>query len=569
MTAWEDQFGKTVQTTDFAGRKIQKGAFDQKTSDYGWTLTFIVPKTEGGSIKPENMICVHVKTAEEKGDDYPAFFANEKKYNVKNEDGVISIEEATDSESIAEQQAKIQSAMERWEQFFGEAENAIDFCGRKIKKSEYNTESELAWKIAPYVTSKPTENKNAYIANVVSVEEALGKTAFKANGKNYTLNKESGAYYFKALEAKPQKKPFEVSDVDEVFERVRLCKANYEEILGSDVWMDFIILKIVTASGVTSATAATLVDSISMLLKEQIGERIAFEMSELVQENGARAMYLTYRFSSPQREALERIFNGCMLLNTYAPLFFTEFALEEFKIYNYANHFDIAQVQYPISLLAEWNPELKKLMTAIYQSNPGFYKDESPVTLYVSDFIVYNIESLNEMHPVGETVYHTPVKMVEHNFVFTELRASIQNKIIGEIRAAQAAQNEAEEEVAANEADHDAYAQAAQESYEEEPVQQAEEPVVEETAAEEPVAEIAEEVAEAPAEAPAEETVSEPEEETAQEPEAVAEEEKKPAEEAPAEEPEEELEEEPKESETQGVPSDDDEDESSDPIETF
>lgn len=498
MKAWEDQFGKTVQAIDFAGRKIQKGAYEQKTSDYGWTLTYVVPKAEGGKFIPENIICVHVKTAEEKGDAYPMFTANEKKYGVKDEDGKLVIEEATDSESMAEQQAKIQAAMERWEQFFGEAESAIDFCGRKIIKSEYNTDSELAWKIAPYVTSKPTENKNAYIANIVSVEEALGKTAFKANGKNYTLNKESGAYYFKALEVKPQKKPFEVSDVDEVFERVRLCKESYMASQGAEVWLDFIVVKIVTAPGVTSATAATLVDSISMLLKEQIGERIAFEISELVQENGSRYMVLTYRFSSPQREALERVFNGCMLLNTYAPLFFTELDLEEFKIYNYASHFDVAQVQYPITLLAEWNPELKELMTSIYQSAYGFHQNESPVTLYVSDFIVYNIESLAEMHPDGETTYYTPVRMVEHNFVFTELRTTIQNKIIGEIEAANAAQNAAQTEEAANEADHEAYAQAAQESYEEEPAQQTEETVAE--AATESVVEATEEYADIPAE---------------------------------------------------------------------
>jgi hypothetical protein len=78
MKAWEDQFGKLVQAVDFAGRKIQKGAYEQKTSDFGWMLTYLVPKNAGGSAKPENIICVHVKTAEEKGDSYPAFFANDK-----------------------------------------------------------------------------------------------------------------------------------------------------------------------------------------------------------------------------------------------------------------------------------------------------------------------------------------------------------------------------------------------------------------------------------------------------------------------------------------------------------
>jgi len=463
MKIWEDQFGKIVQAVDFAGRKIQKGAYDQKTSDFGWALAYIVPKTEGGAANPENMICVHVKTAEEKGDDYPVFSANDKKYSIKKDNGEFLIEEATDSESIAEQQAKIEAAMDRWSQFFGEAEIAIDFCGRKIIKSEYNTESELAWKIAPYVTSKPTENRNAYIANVLSVEEALGKTAFKANGKNYTLNKENGAYYFKALEVKPQKKPFEVTDVAEVIERVRACNASYEEHQSSGIWMDFIIVKAVTSTDASSATAATLIDTVSMLLKEQVGDRIGLEVSELVEESGSRYMFLTYRFASPHPDDLDRIFGGCMLLNTYAPVFFRELGLEEFKIYNFASCFDVAQVQYPISQLAEYNQELKALMQAIYQSAYGFYDGESPVTLYVSRFIVYNIPALSEMHLDEETTYFTEAQMTEHNFVFTELRTEIQNEILAEI-AAEEEDAQQEEPEAMSEADaaaeYAAYVQA-------------------------------------------------------------------------------------------------------------
>ncbi|MBQ7333323.1 MAG: hypothetical protein IJW38_03120, partial [Clostridia bacterium] len=166
---WEAAFGKAVEAVDFSGRKINKSAYDQKSSKFGWVLSLVMPKSQGGRENPDNIICLHVLTADEKGDDYPVFVANETKYRItgaiEGQSGWL-IEEAIDDETIAEQEAKNAAAIERWNELFGETyEKAVDFCGRMIHKSEFCTDSEYDWKVAPYVESNPMDNKNAYIAN--------------------------------------------------------------------------------------------------------------------------------------------------------------------------------------------------------------------------------------------------------------------------------------------------------------------------------------------------------------------------------------------------------------------
>ena len=114
----------------------------------------------------DNLVCLHVRTAEEKSDGYPTFKANDIRYNIVARDGKWVIEQSEDNEAIAEHEAMIAYAMEKWTEAYGNEECICDFCGREMVKKEYGTDCAGAWKIAPYVTSKPAENKNAYIANV-------------------------------------------------------------------------------------------------------------------------------------------------------------------------------------------------------------------------------------------------------------------------------------------------------------------------------------------------------------------------------------------------------------------
>ena len=418
MKIWQNDFGKAVETVDFAGRKINKSAFEQKFSKYGWTVVNKLPKNSGGNENESNRICVHLKTAEEKSDNFPFFIANDKKFEIITaDDGQASINEVTDSESLAMQQAKTLEAAEKWDEFFGEGyEVAIDFCGRKICKSEFNTESEFAWKVAPYVESKPAENKNAYIANIASIEEALGKTAFKANGKNYSLNKENGAYFFKLIDSKPQKRQFSIEEPADMLDRLRMIAERYTDESSLRTMLDFIIIRAVTKPGCTAGNAAAIPESVSMILKEKLGDCVSSEFSEMADESGSRYMFMTFRYTTPTPAELEKVFSGALLLNTYSEILSGFLNLEEFKIYNFADFVACEQVRYPVGLLAEFNPTFKALMNSIYGSAYGYHVNESRRTLYVSHFIVYNVPSLQAIHPEDNTVYFTEAEMIEHNY---------------------------------------------------------------------------------------------------------------------------------------------------------
>ena len=533
LRVWEAVYGKVVEATDFSGRKINKSAYEQRNSKFGWVVTHLLPKSEGGKDTPDNLLCLHSETAMEKGDKFPFFTVNDKKYVLTNNEGSTwVIEEALDSESIAEQEAKNAAAIEKWEQLFGERyEKAIDFCGREIYKSEYNTDSEFAWKIAPYVDSKPTENKNAYIAHVLSIEEALGRTAFKANGKNYTLNKDNGAYFFKPIEIKPKAEPEPMPEpqlmirpkikkglklrlnvrplaqpeaiVEPIFAEEPIAEpeppqkvfsvtnaydvaARVSEIKGEigaedNAMMDFIVVRAVTAPGFTAAAAQAVVDSVSMILKESAGEYLAAEVSDMADEQGARYMFITYRFVTPSPSEFQRVFTAARLLNTYSMMLLQTLGLLELKIYNYASFINRTQLRYPVSLLSAYNPQFKELMEGVY-SGSFDYAGISATTLFVSHFIVFNVPELSAAHPEGATPYVSAAEMVEHNAFDPEAAAVMFKLLSGEPETAEEkAEKKTEEPVA------------------EAPV---EETVEVEAPAEAPVEEIVE------VEAPAEETVA-------------------------------------------------------------
>ncbi len=427
MKIWEEQFGNSVGAVDFSGRKIQKGAYGQLTSSFGWELVHILPKTEGGKTEPANLLCVHVRTADEKSDLFPTFKANEVSYVITESDGKWIIDVSSDITAIAEQEAKTIAAMQLWDKLFGaDTEKAEDFAGREMIKADYGTENAGAWKTTYYVSSKPMDDKNTYIANVATVEEAFERTAFKANGKQFSLNKDNGTYFFREAVPKPVQKQFSVGDYADVAEYIDRATAEFSAPENTHVWLDFITVRVITNPGAEKYVSGALTDTVSMILREQAGMWISSEVSEMSEENGTEHIFITYRYASSKTSDLERIFGAAMLLNTYASLVMERFGLTQFKIYNYANRFETSQLHYSVGMLAAHNPEYKSLMTNIYQSERGFYENENANTLYVSQFIVYNIPALSEVHGEG-TVYYTEANMVEHNFVYPDIKPVEEN----------------------------------------------------------------------------------------------------------------------------------------------
>ena len=80
---WVKQFGRKVKARDFAGREIDKAAYDCRNSKYGWNVDHIYPESKGGKTNDSNLICCHMKTNSEKADKFPCFSANGKQFEIR------------------------------------------------------------------------------------------------------------------------------------------------------------------------------------------------------------------------------------------------------------------------------------------------------------------------------------------------------------------------------------------------------------------------------------------------------------------------------------------------------
>lgn len=101
---WNRNFGKSVsKTIDFAGREINKGAYDNKNSDFAWNIDHIKPISLNGPKNDEkNMICCHILTNREKSNSYPEFTANNKQFKViEKDDGTREIVEINKKETYS------------------------------------------------------------------------------------------------------------------------------------------------------------------------------------------------------------------------------------------------------------------------------------------------------------------------------------------------------------------------------------------------------------------------------------------------------------------------------------
>ena len=82
MRLWRNSFGKEIEVEDFAGRKMMKGAYNDRNSDYGWNVDHILPQSRGGVTADYNLICCHILTNDEKADKFPCFTANNRKFEI-------------------------------------------------------------------------------------------------------------------------------------------------------------------------------------------------------------------------------------------------------------------------------------------------------------------------------------------------------------------------------------------------------------------------------------------------------------------------------------------------------
>ena len=82
MRLWSKTFGKETSVFDFSGRKIVKGAYNDRNSEFGWNVDHIYPQSKGGATNDSNLIVCHILTNDEKADKFPCFTANKQKFEI-------------------------------------------------------------------------------------------------------------------------------------------------------------------------------------------------------------------------------------------------------------------------------------------------------------------------------------------------------------------------------------------------------------------------------------------------------------------------------------------------------
>ena len=87
LKVWEHEYGQAEYARDITGKKIKRDDYNIE-NQVGWVISYMFPLSLGGKEEVDNMIILHHRTAEEKGDDYPVFSVDSMQFQiVHDEDG--------------------------------------------------------------------------------------------------------------------------------------------------------------------------------------------------------------------------------------------------------------------------------------------------------------------------------------------------------------------------------------------------------------------------------------------------------------------------------------------------
>ncbi len=85
---WNEVYGNKEDVIDYAGRQMKKSACGNPNSKYHPTLDHIRPISNGGKDIKGNLKICHTLTNHEKGDDFPHWKTNGKKFKAIRKKGV-------------------------------------------------------------------------------------------------------------------------------------------------------------------------------------------------------------------------------------------------------------------------------------------------------------------------------------------------------------------------------------------------------------------------------------------------------------------------------------------------
>ena len=80
---WNERYGKREDVYDYAGRPMKKSACRNQNSSYQPTIDHIRPLADGGKDVKDNITICHYETNADKGDSFPHWTSNGKRYHAK------------------------------------------------------------------------------------------------------------------------------------------------------------------------------------------------------------------------------------------------------------------------------------------------------------------------------------------------------------------------------------------------------------------------------------------------------------------------------------------------------
>ena len=107
MRLWNKTFGKETSAHDFTGRKIVKGAYNDRNSEFAWNVDHIYPQSKGGATNDSNLIVCHVLTNDEKANKFPCFTANKKKFEILKVQNHYEIKSLSNNKKEEQQQKDV------------------------------------------------------------------------------------------------------------------------------------------------------------------------------------------------------------------------------------------------------------------------------------------------------------------------------------------------------------------------------------------------------------------------------------------------------------------------------
>jgi len=417
MRLWTLQFGKGNEAVDYSGRKIIKGAYNDRNSKHGWNIDHILPKSQGGKNEEKNLIICHIKTNDEKANSFPVFNANGKAFQIIKKGSLWVIEAV--KKQTTQASSKQAMAMNIWKMLFEDAVTVVDFAGREIFKDHYRRDGSIyAWDIAPAVEAKPLDYDNVVLAHMDSLDDKDGKTAFSTNDKRFAVKKLGQGY-----------RVMRTDGIDDAFEPVNLKQYFSSLDISSTVFANYIFIKVSRGNeshpfvlhSMPKRTASPPDRAFYGLVKtlEELLNTFDIKFSkETLKTHGI----IAFKAQTQTKDTVEEVKDAAILLNTYRQLLMHEFSLSQFVIINAL--FESDKLAYEVEIAEAQNTYGFEILGRIDFTNhfaviPVMGRPQMQSGLYINDLVRKNIKK-----PPNQDRW-AGYGLTELNLIFTELNKKL------------------------------------------------------------------------------------------------------------------------------------------------